>query len=110
MVDESKNEEKIFHAAIAKPVSEQKAYLRTACGNNPKLLSHIEDLIRIYDAQDDFLKAPPWIDDVTLDSSSIVESPGTVIGRYKLLEKSAKAVWQLFIWLSNRSLSAVKSH
>ncbi|MCH7557616.1 MAG: serine/threonine-protein kinase [Planctomycetes bacterium] len=86
MVDENKNEEKIFHAAIAKPVSERAAYLRTACGNNPELLSHIENLIRVYDAQDDFLEAPPWGEDVTLDSSSLVEGPGTVIGPYKLLE------------------------
>jgi len=87
MEDEKNNEEEIFHTAIAKPVSERVAYLRTACGNNPELLSHIESLLRVYDAQDDFLEAPPWGEDITLDSSSLVESPGTVIGRYKLLER-----------------------
>jgi len=87
MEDENKNEEKIFHTAIAKPVSERVAYLQTVCGNNPELLSHIESLLRVYDAQDDFLEAPPWGENITLDSYSLVESPGTVIGRYKLLEK-----------------------
>ncbi|MFC1792017.1 protein kinase [Planctomycetota bacterium] len=84
---ENKNEEKIFHTAIAKPVSERVAYLQTVCGNNPELLSHIESLIRVYDAQDDFLDAPPWGENITLNSSSIIESPGTIIDRYKLLER-----------------------
>ncbi|MHC4434978.1 MAG: protein kinase domain-containing protein, partial [Planctomycetota bacterium] len=87
MEDENKDEEKIFHTAIAKPVSERAAYLQMACGANPELLSHIESLLSVYDAQGDFLEVPPWGEDVTLDSSSLVGSPGTVIGRYKLLEK-----------------------
>jgi serine/threonine protein kinase len=87
MVDEANNEERIFHEAIAKPVSERTDYLRMNCGNNPELLSHIENLLKAYDAQDDFLEAPPWGDDVILNSSSLVEGPDTTIGRYKLLEK-----------------------
>ena len=87
MTDENKNEEKIFHTAIAKPASEREAYLRKACSNNPELLGHLKNLIRAYDAQDDFLEAPPWGEDVTLESPSVVESPGMVIDRYKLLEK-----------------------
>jgi serine/threonine protein kinase len=48
---------------------------------------HIENLLRVYDAQDNFLEAPPWGEDAALDSSSPIEGPGTVIGRYKLLER-----------------------
>ena len=87
MVNEKNNEEDIFHAAIAKPVSERAAYLRTACGNNPDLFSHIQNLLRVYDAQDDFLEAPPWCEEIPLDRSSVMETSGTVIGRYKLLEQ-----------------------
>ena len=87
MVDKTNNEEKIFHAAITKPISERADYLRMTCGDNPELLSHIENLLRAYDAKDDFLEAPPWGEDVILNCSSLVEGPGTTIGRYKLLEK-----------------------
>ena len=62
------NEEEIFHTAIAKPVSERDAYLHKVCSNNPELLAHIKDLIRAYDSKDDFFEAPPWAEDVTLDS------------------------------------------
>jgi len=87
MVNEKNNEEDIFHAAIAKPVAERAAYLRTACGNNPDLFSHIQNLLRVYDAQDDFLEAPPWCAEIPLDRSSVMETAGTTIGHYKLLEK-----------------------
>jgi serine/threonine protein kinase/dienelactone hydrolase len=87
MEDEKNNEEKIFHEAIAKPVSERSAYLKTVCRNNPGLLCHIKNLLRAYDTQDDFLEIPPWVEDVIPDSSSFVEGTGTIIGRYKLLEK-----------------------
>ncbi len=86
MVDEENYEEKIFHAAIGRPASERAAYLKAACGDNPELLRHIENLLRVYDTQDNFLEAPPFDAEVGLDIP-LTEVPGTVIGRYKLLEK-----------------------
>jgi len=82
-----KDEEEIFHAVIARPVSERIAYLRTVCGDDSDLLAHMEALLRAYEAPDDFLEGSPVAAGVTLDESPLTEGPGTVIGRYKLLEK-----------------------
>ncbi|MBN2132500.1 MAG: protein kinase [Sedimentisphaerales bacterium] len=82
-----KNEEEIFHAMVAKPASERLAYLRAVCGEDSELFLHMEALLQAYETQDDFLEVSPAAGHVTLDSAPVVEGPGTVIGRYKLLEK-----------------------
>ena len=87
MVRDQKDEESIFHAALAKPVAERPAYLQAACGSDPELLGHIESLLIAYDVRDGFLETPAVGENVALDGSCLTEGPGTVIGRYKLLEK-----------------------
>ena len=85
---ERKDEEAIFKAAIKlKTQSERDAYLKGACGNNAELLSRLEVLLKAHDEAGDFLEVPPFDPNATLDNSPISEGPGTVIGRYKLLEK-----------------------
>jgi len=87
MVADQKDEESIFHAALAKPVAERAAYLRAACGSAPELLAQVESLLAAYEVRDDFLEAPPVGEKALLDNPLVIEGPGTVIGRYKLLEK-----------------------
>ncbi len=87
MVPNPKDEEDIFHAAIAQPEEQRRAFLTEACAHDSRLLAHIEAMLRSYDAQDDFLESPPLAPNVTLDNSSLSEKPGTLIGRYKLMEK-----------------------
>ncbi|MBP8305334.1 MAG: protein kinase, partial [Phycisphaerae bacterium] len=87
MVAGHPDEESIFHAVIAKPVGDRRAYLQSVCGGNPDLLAHIEELLRAYEAQDGFLEAPLIEEAVTLGDARLTEGPGTVIGHYRLLEK-----------------------
>jgi serine/threonine protein kinase/formylglycine-generating enzyme required for sulfatase activity/dienelactone hydrolase len=82
-----KREEKIFYEALEKSPGQREAYLAEACSNDQKLYNRIEALLGANDVKDDFLQSPMLDSELTLDNPSHVESPGTVIGRYKLLEK-----------------------
>jgi len=87
MAADPRDEESIFYAALARPVGERAAYLRAACGGDPGLIAHFESLLAAHEVRDGFLETPAVGENVVLDDSFVVEGPGTVIGRYKLLEK-----------------------
>jgi tetratricopeptide (TPR) repeat protein len=61
-------------------------YLRQACGADEALLERVDALLRAYEEKPSFLESPPVGTAATLDQP-ITERPGTVIGRYKLLEQ-----------------------
>ena len=87
MCTEDRNEETIFDKAVRlKSNAEQDAYLSEACGDNRKLRAAVEELLK-HHGVDSFLDVPPVNSDVSLDDSPISEAPGTIIDRYKLLEK-----------------------
>jgi serine/threonine protein kinase len=78
----------IFSEAYRKKTPRQrKDYLNKKCGTDTDLRAEVESLLESYDDADGFLDAPVLNADVTLDESPISEGPGTIIGRYKLLEK-----------------------
>ena len=82
------NKEEIFNIAaeIEDPVK-RASYLDNICRSNHQLRADIESLLRSDCAVGDFLEAPIFDAGVTLDDSPLTEGPGTVIGRYKLLEQ-----------------------
>jgi serine/threonine protein kinase len=84
---QDKNEETIFDAALelADPV-ERARFVVQACGGDPKLLAEVEALLRSHDSRS-LLDVPALDSTVVHDQSPLMEGPGTVIGRYKLLEK-----------------------
>ncbi len=84
---EPTNEESIYHAAAAKPAGERAAYLREVCQGDPALQTRVETLLESRDEAGDFLETPVLGPDVVADAPPVIETPGTVIGRYKLLEK-----------------------
>jgi len=87
VITEDKNEETIFGAAVRlRSHAERDAYLSEACAGDGKLRNAVEELLKHHDV-DSFLDVPPVDSDVTLDDSPIAESPGTVIDKYKLLER-----------------------
>ena len=85
---ENVNPEDIFHKALEiEDKTERAIYLDQTCGRNVKLRKEVESLLKAHEQAGDFLKTLPNDPKVTLDSSPTHEGPGTVIGRYKLLEK-----------------------
>ncbi len=82
-----KDEEKIYYDAVAMPPAERMAFIKGACGNDTDLLARVEALLKAREVDDDFLIDPVPDSEITLDTSPLSEEPGTVIGRYKLLEQ-----------------------
>jgi serine/threonine protein kinase/WD40 repeat protein len=80
------NAEEIFHDALAQPQAQRPAYLVAACAGDGALLRRVEALLHAHENPGSFLAEQPL-----LPASSVVdpstESPGTVIGPYKLLEQ-----------------------
>ncbi|MBN1507256.1 MAG: protein kinase [Sedimentisphaerales bacterium] len=84
---EDRNEEAIFDAAIElKDPTERARFVAQACGGDQKLLADVESLLRSHDSHS--LLDAPLLDSVAVENQPpVAEGPGTVIGRYKLLEK-----------------------
>ncbi|MBN1509905.1 MAG: protein kinase, partial [Sedimentisphaerales bacterium] len=81
------NEEAIYYEAIGKEPAERESYLQAACDQDAALLARVRKLLKAREVRDSFLESAPWDAVVTSDASAVTEGPGTVIGRYKLLEK-----------------------
>ncbi|MHC4071458.1 MAG: protein kinase domain-containing protein [Planctomycetota bacterium] len=88
MQAEPKDERAVFKEALKiETPAERAAYLKSACGSDAELLARVEALLKAHDEAGDFLEVPAIEPGVTLVDSPLTEEPGTVIGRYKLLEK-----------------------
>jgi len=86
MVDKRDKIEEIYNAALEKESQvERNAYLDAACGNDQALRARVEALLKAHEEAGDFLEVPALGQDVTLESP-LIEGPGAMIGRYKLLE------------------------
>lgn len=88
MVEQPKDVETIYSQALEiQSKAERSAYLDEVCGENTALRKRVEELLKAHADAGSFLKPPQVDPDVTLDTSPRSEGPGTVIGRYKLLEQ-----------------------
>jgi len=82
-----RSEKEIFCEAIEKGTpGERAAYLDGACGKDLSLRQRVEELLTKHFQQDSFMKKPAVEGSPTV-VLPISEGPGTVIDRYKLLEK-----------------------
>jgi len=86
-IEHSTDEEAIYYEATGKTGEEREAYLHAACGQNTALLARVRALLKAREIRDGFLESAPWDPAIILDPPVLTEGPGTVIGRYKLLEK-----------------------
>ncbi|MCP4263788.1 MAG: protein kinase [Planctomycetes bacterium] len=78
----------IFADALEKESSEARAaYLDATCGDNADLRKKIEALLTAYEESDDISDDPIIDSGMKLENIILSEQVGTVIGRYKLLEK-----------------------
>jgi WD40 repeat protein/serine/threonine protein kinase len=81
------DEASIFLEALKRPSPGERAvFLDQACGGNDELRRSVELLLRAHDKAGGFLADSPAPAGVTLDQPA-PNSPGTVIGPYKLLEE-----------------------
>src|SRR4051812_47309346 len=79
--------EVIFHAARDIPDPDRRwAYVREACGGDETRVAHVEALLAAADAPDSLLDRRAGSDPVATIDPPATESPGTVIGPYKLIE------------------------
>jgi serine/threonine protein kinase/Flp pilus assembly protein TadD len=85
-------EEELFAAALALPVAERQRYLEQACGGDIDLLRRVQALLRVHEEVGGFLETPAVADLPAVarggeSKPPLEEAAGTMIGRYKLLQK-----------------------
>src|SRR5262249_26467664 len=80
------DERSVFLRAIEIPSAEERAaFLEAACGNNQQLRAEVEALLRAHENHLGLLGAPDSGSSDTTEPAA--ESPGTMIGSYKLLQQ-----------------------
>jgi tetratricopeptide (TPR) repeat protein len=87
MTNVAADEEVIFNAArqIADPDA-RTAYVAKACAADETLRTRVVALLKIHDEQQSFLLSAVTAERLSLDPPMLLTPPGTMIGRYKLLE------------------------
>jgi hypothetical protein len=87
--EEIQREQEIFEQALARPAGESRdAYLTDACGTDQPLRREIEELLNAHAAANGFIPKRAASDMVAgWSGTDLTEGPGSIIGRYKLLEK-----------------------
>ncbi len=86
--DDDRREEVLFGQALQKPPGpEREAFLRQACAGDDALLQRLTALLHAYDNPVPITSPPSSSADSTVRIEPPVESPGSRIGRYKILEQ-----------------------
>jgi len=80
-------EEELFYQALNQDPADRSAYLKGRCGGNHELYHRMKALLRAYTSDDRSHHITLGNSQATLPDASHIEGSGTVIGRYKLLEK-----------------------
>ena len=88
MATKPKDIESIYSSALAKTdEAERKSYLDSVCAGNHALHARVEALLKAHDRAGPFLETPPPFINAAPIEKTLTEGPGTVIDKYKLLEK-----------------------
>jgi serine/threonine protein kinase len=108
MTASSYTEETIFGHALDLPAAGRSTYLDEVCGDDPALRSRVEALLRAHDGADSLLEgSPASAKRTTLSSLSPAEKPGTLIGRYKLLQKIGEGGCGV-VWMAEQQEPVVR--
>ncbi len=87
MAEKPNDIEAIYNAALKKgSEAECSAYLDAVCGDDAVLRARVEELLKAHEEAGVFLEVPAIDPNATLDGPPEIEGPGTMIGRYELLE------------------------
>ncbi len=88
MTTADRNPDEILQKAVEiLDLAERAAYLEQACAGDEVLRAEIESLLKAHREAGTFLDAPALEPEVSLSPPGPAEGPGTVIERYKLLER-----------------------
>jgi eukaryotic-like serine/threonine-protein kinase len=87
MNESREREEQIFAEALALPPGERPRFLDDACRGDSKLRQRIETLVLAHESAGDFMAAPADAIQAVPPPPMSAESPGSRIGRYKLLQQ-----------------------
>jgi serine/threonine protein kinase len=83
-----RNAETIFNEALAMPSAAERAgYLSGACGADADLRAKVERLLQAHERSGGFLPSEPGDVATVLAPLPLSEGPGSVIGRYRLLQQ-----------------------
>src|SRR5215831_16164463 len=77
--------------ALDRPEAQRAAFVEARCGPDPDLLLEVRALLEVFEQGERFMGSPTANDEAQTSGARdgdarIAEGPGTVIGRYKLLE------------------------
>ena len=75
----------LFLLALDQPDAARAAFVAKACGQDEALRARVEALLRSH-REDSFMESPANVPNEAVSSAS-TDTPGTVIGRYKLIQK-----------------------
>ena len=75
----------ILDGALELGINRRPDYLREACGDDASLRDEVEAMLAAHEEAGDFLAAPTHLGQGATPAPPS-EQPGTIIGRYKLLE------------------------
>src|SRR5215467_11653247 len=82
----NEREEALFEAVVCLPPQQRAAYLEKACGSDAQLLQRLCARLVAHAEADVTAQASAYLISSSV-SAPLTEGPGTVIGRYKLLEQ-----------------------
>jgi serine/threonine protein kinase len=87
MSSQQHDEEAVFYVTRGIDDSDLRStYLNQVCVGDRGLRGRVEALLKVHDAEVDFLKTSPEVIP-TADHNPLTESPGSTIGRYRLMEQ-----------------------
>ena len=91
--------ESLFHAALARPLSERAAFLTEACGDDTELRSEVESLLAGGDSGQSFMETP-----VVGSTASLL---GRQLGAYRIDAPIGAAAWARSTARRTRGLGAM---